>query len=88
MTFKGVNFESDMTDDEIISVVTAIDRQMKPMSVRFEGDDDAVRTLADSLGVQQGTVQMHLLTSAVLREAAHRGLFIPKGNTPNREEDF
>lgn len=73
-------FEVLLSDAEIVEIVMAFDRQSLPLERRMEGDDDAIRTLSNRLGVEPLSVNMVLLVSCVLREAVHRGLNIQKGN--------
>lgn len=74
------DFEKKMTDQQITEVILAMDRQTLPLNRRMDGDDLAIRELVDKLKVKQGTTHMYMVTGAVLREAAHRGIKVPRGN--------
>ena len=76
----ALGFERTMTDDQIVDVIAAMDRQSLPLDRRMDGDDIAIRDLVDRLGVKQGAAHMYMITGAVLREAVHRGIIVNRGN--------
>ena len=78
---------SNMSDERLMSVVSAIDRVSKPLDQRFEGDDEVIVELMAELGLKQDLVGKLLITGEVLRECAHRGLQIPRPNTHANESD-
>jgi len=71
---------SAMSDDELRSVVTAVDRVSRPLDQRFEGDDDQIVELMNKMGLSQSIVDKLLIAGLVMRECLHRGIQIPHGN--------
>lgn len=76
-----LDFAKNMSDEQLIDVVQAIDRVSKPLPERFEGDDAPIVELMSQLGLKQTIVDKLLITGEVLRECAHRGLQIPRPNS-------
>lgn len=70
----------ECSDSRIIEVVTALDRIGHNLDLRFHGDDAAIVSLMDELGIGQGVANKVVIAGEMLREAAHRGLSIPKPN--------
>lgn len=69
-----------MSDEELLGAIGALDRQGLPIDRRFEGDDDLIRDLCDVLGVANLVVNIQLVGALVLREAVARGLQLPRSN--------
>lgn len=70
---------AELTNEEIIDVVTSFDRQGLPLKQRFEGDDQALRTFMSNHGHGDFLPSTTILVMIVLlREATIRGLTIPK----------
>lgn len=71
---------SALSDDELISIVAAVDRISRPLDQRFEGDDDQIVELMNKMGLKQNIVDKLLIAGLVMRECLHRGIRIPHGN--------
>jgi hypothetical protein len=81
------DFAQHMSDEELLEVVQGVDRMAKPLHQRFEGDDTPIVNLMTRLGLNQTVVDKLLVQGAVLREVAHRGLHIPRPNTPSMDAE-
>jgi hypothetical protein len=80
-----------MTNEELLEVVQSMDRVSKPLPQRMEGDDAAIVNLMNRLNLNQTLVDKLLVQGEVLRECAHRGLQIPRPNSPapaSEREDY
>ena len=75
-----MSFASDLTNTQILNIVSAFDRQMLPLNRRFEGDDEALRLIMQEQGIQPHVANMALVMVPILREAVARGITIPKLN--------
>ena len=86
------NFASELSDQEIVDVIQALDRMNNPLSRRMEGDDDAIVNLMNRLKVPQTIADKLLVGYVVAREATSRGLQISRPNDPTSkvepEEEF
>ena len=69
-----------LSDDELRTVVTAVDRVGRPLEQRFEGDDTPIVELMTKMGLSQSIVDKLLIAGLVMRECLHRGIQIPHGN--------
>lgn len=69
-----------LSDDELRTVVTAVDRVGRPLDQRFEGDDAPIVELMTKMGLKQTIVDKLLIAGLVMRECLHRGIQIPHGN--------
>ena len=69
-----------LSDDELRTVVTAVDRIGRPLEQRFEGDDTRIVELMTKMGLSQSIVDKLLIAGLVMRECLHRGIHIPHGN--------
>jgi hypothetical protein len=69
-----------LSDDELRTVVTAVDRVGRPLDQRFEGDDTPIVELMTKMGLKQTIVDKLLIAGLVMRECLHRGIQIPHGN--------
>ena len=69
-----------LSDDQIVSLVSAFDRQGLPLSRRFEGDDEVLREFFRDHGINGHASNFSVVLCAVLREATIRGLTIPSVN--------
>ena len=86
------NFARELSNEELINVIGALDRIGNPLERRMEGDDDAIVNLMKRLNLDQGIATKMLIGYEVARECASRGLQIPRPNGPLRaveqEEEF
>lgn len=69
-----------LTDEQIVSLVTAFDRQGLPLNRRFEGDDDALRVFVKDHGIKDFAANFAIVLCVILREATIRGIIIPPIN--------
>jgi hypothetical protein len=69
-----------LTDDDIIGIVTAFDRQGLPLDRRFEGDDQQLRDFVNKHNIDQLAANFAVVLCVILREATIRGLIIPPVN--------
>lgn len=86
------NFARELSNQEIIDVIQALDRINNSLVRRMEGDDDAIVNLMTKLNMPQTLAEKLLVGYAVAREAASRGLHIARPNEPvataEHEEEF
>lgn len=75
-----LGFAKDLTDQQLLDIVRAMDHVARPLDRRFEGDDDPIVELMKSMNLTQGLVDKLLITGEVLRECVSRGLQLPRGN--------
>lgn len=71
---------ASLSDDQIISLVSAFDRQGLPLSRRFEGDDEVLREFCRDHDINGLVANFSVVLCVVLREATIRGLTIPPVN--------
>lgn len=76
------NFARELSDQEIIDVIQALDRINNPITRRMEGDDDAIVNLMTKLKMPQTLAEKFLVGYVVAREATSRGLQIARPNDP------
>lgn len=76
------NFARELSDQEIIDVIQALDRINNPLGRRMEGDDDAIVSLMTRLKMPQTIAEKLLVGYVVAREATSRGLQIARPNDP------
>jgi hypothetical protein len=69
-----------MTDDQIVNLITAFDRQGLPLNRRFEGDDEMLRAFVKDHDINGLAVNFAVVLCVILREATIRGLTIPPVN--------
>jgi hypothetical protein len=69
-----------MTDDQIVNLITAFDRQGLPLNRRFEGDDEILRSFVKNHGINDFSINFAVVLCVILREATIRGLTIPPVN--------
>lgn len=69
-----------MSDEEIVEIVTAFDRQGLPRNRRFDGDDEALRIFCKNHDINTSAVNFTVVLCVILREATIRGLTIPTVN--------
>lgn len=70
----------ELADQDIISLVTAFDRQGLPLNRRFEGDDDVLRHFMKKHEINHLAANVAVILCILLREATIRGLVIPPVN--------
>ena len=74
-----INTET-LSDEQIVNLVMAFDRQGLPLNRRFEGDDDVLREFVKEHGINDFVANFAIVLCVILREATLRGLTIPSVN--------
>ncbi len=69
-----------LTDDEIVGIITAFDRQGLPLERRFDGDDQILRDFVTKHNIRQLAANFAVVLCVILREATIRGITIPPVN--------
>lgn len=75
-----LGFAKELSDQQLLDVVRAMDIVSLPLDRRFEGDDKAITDLMTALNLNQTVVDKLLISREVLRECVSRGLQLPLGN--------
>lgn len=69
-----------LSDEEIVSLVTAFDRQGLPLERKFPGDDEILRDFMKKYEINHFAANFAVVLCVLLREATIRGLTIPPVN--------
>jgi hypothetical protein len=70
----------ELSDEQLIELVQAFDRQGLPLSRRFEGDDQILRDFLTKHSINNYAANIAIVLCVILREATIRGLVISQVN--------
>lgn len=65
---------AQMSDEVVLGLIHDLDMLERPLSRRFEGDDDRINALMAQLELAPNLTSKLLIGGALMREALHRGL--------------